>query len=75
MGIRYRHEVCEAWIRAGLPVGRVLERLGEANFDPELCPQHEEELVGVFNRLRTDRTIRLRRRRGLRSWFAKRQAG
>jgi len=48
MGIRYRHEVCERWIREELPVGEVLERLGEANFDPELFRRHEADARRAF---------------------------
>lgn len=44
MGIRYRHRVCEAWIRAGRPVEYVLEHLHEANFDPEFFPRHEADI-------------------------------
>ena len=35
LGMRYRHEVCERWIEARAPLEEVLERLPEANFDPE----------------------------------------
>jgi NADPH-dependent 2,4-dienoyl-CoA reductase/sulfur reductase-like enzyme len=67
MGIRYRHEVCEAWIREGRPLRWVLERLGAANFDPELFEQHEAELIEQYNRtIGGDRPVCLRARRGLR---------
>lgn len=44
MGIRYRHRVCEGWIREGLPVDQVRDRLGEANFDPEFYARHERAM-------------------------------
>jgi len=43
MGIRFRHEVCERWIREKRPVVEVLDRLGEANFDPEFTRRHEPD--------------------------------
>jgi NADPH-dependent 2,4-dienoyl-CoA reductase/sulfur reductase-like enzyme len=45
MGIRYRHEVCERWIREERPIEYVLDRLAEANFDPELYRRHESKIV------------------------------
>jgi hypothetical protein len=45
MGIRYRHEVCERWIREERPIEYVLDRLPEANFDPELYRRHESEII------------------------------
>ena len=45
MGIRYRHEVCEAWISEERPVDFVLDHLAEANFDPEFFDRHEHEIV------------------------------
>ena len=46
MGLRYRHRVCEAWIKEKRSVGYVLDNLGEANFDPELFRRYESEIVG-----------------------------
>ncbi len=48
MGLRIRHEVCERWIRDALPIERVLERLAEANFDPEFFTRHEAEMTRAF---------------------------
>ncbi len=64
MGVRYRHEVCERWLRTGAHVEEVLQHLGLANFDPEFCPQHESELVDRYNQ-QTGKTLRLRQKRGL----------
>ena len=41
MGTRYRHKVCEAWLRDGLRVSEVLPRLREAAFDPEFFTRYE----------------------------------
>jgi len=48
MGIRWRHPVCEGWIRDGLHVDGVLGRLEEAHFDPEFYKRHEVEMVQAF---------------------------
>ncbi len=45
MGIRWRHEVCERWIREKRPVSYVLDHLEEANFDPEFYRHYEREIA------------------------------
>ncbi len=64
MGVRYRHEVCDKWIRTNTHIEEVLQRLGMANFDPEFCPQHEAELVAIYNQ-QTGKNLKLRQKRGL----------
>ena len=49
LGVRYRQAVCEAWIQGGRPVGYVLSRLREANFDPEFAPRHEKALAAQYD--------------------------
>lgn len=44
LGIRYRHEVCEKWIREKTPLQSVVASLGDANFDPEFYPQFENQI-------------------------------
>jgi NADPH-dependent 2,4-dienoyl-CoA reductase/sulfur reductase-like enzyme len=50
MGARWRHEVAEAWIEAGLDVREAIDRLGELAFDPEFArrdtPAIQEALRG-----------------------------
>lgn len=48
MGIRYRHEVCERWIREQRSVAHVLTDLSAGNFDPEFFDRHEDEIVGAL---------------------------
>lgn len=48
MGIRYKHRVCEAWIKDERPVDYVLDNLSKANFDPEFFKRHETEITGSF---------------------------
>ncbi|MFA0963100.1 NAD(P)/FAD-dependent oxidoreductase [Roseivirga sp. BDSF3-8] len=50
MGIRYRHAVCDRWIRTGTPVYTVLKHLEEANFDPEFHGNYEQEVRKVYNK-------------------------
>ena len=49
MGIRYRHEVCEKWIKDKTPIETVLQNLGLANFDPEFFTEYESDIVKVYN--------------------------
>lgn len=35
LGLRFRHKVCEEWLREGRSLEYVLNNLSEANFDPE----------------------------------------
>ncbi len=64
-GIRYRQNVCQAWIREGWSVERVLENLGAANFDPEFFRQFERDVVEHYNRLNPEKRIVLKKRRGI----------
>lgn len=64
MGIRYRQEVCEAWIRNATPIEEVVEHLGLANFDPEFYRQHEAGFVAAFN-AQEGTSVKLATRRGL----------
>lgn len=69
MGVRYRHEVCEKWIARGAHVEEVLQQLGLANFDPEFYPEHEAELVALYNREK-GKTLQLNQKRGLEAALA-----
>ncbi|WP_116107207.1 NAD(P)/FAD-dependent oxidoreductase [Lewinella sp. IMCC34191] len=64
MGIRYRQEVCEKWIREGANIEEVLQDLGMANFDPEFYAEYEYDIVALFNE-QTGSNLKLRRKRGL----------
>ncbi|MEO0626389.1 MAG: FAD/NAD(P)-binding oxidoreductase [Bacteroidota bacterium] len=64
MGIRYRHEVCEKWIKKGTHVEDVLQNLGLANFDPEFYKEYEQEVVNLYNE-QTGKNLQLLQRRGL----------
>jgi len=51
LGIRFRHEVCERWIREGRSIDHVLDHLEEAHFDPELYRRHEDAIRRHFRSL------------------------
>jgi NAD(P)H-nitrite reductase large subunit len=65
LGIRYRHAVCEHWIRDGATIDQVLENLGAANFDPEFFDQFENDVVEEYNTRGQGRPVVLKRKRGL----------
>jgi hypothetical protein len=69
MGIRYRHETCEQWLKEGRDLPYVLGNLGAANFDPEFYPQHEGELVRLFHQRHPGHAVKLQRKRGLAGWW------
>ena len=48
MGLRYRHKVCESWLRDKRTIDYVLDHLSDANFDPEFFDKFEEEVVKDF---------------------------
>ena len=48
MGLRWRHEVCERWLRDQLPVREVIARLEEPYFEPELYQRHEPAIRRTF---------------------------
>ena len=64
MGVRYRHEVCEKWIKDKTPIETVLQNLGLANFDPEFYKEYENEVVQIFNK-QTGNNLQLKTKRGL----------
>jgi NADPH-dependent 2,4-dienoyl-CoA reductase/sulfur reductase-like enzyme len=48
LGIRYRHQTCERWIRERKSVEYVMANLPEANFDPEFSRRHEKKMVRAW---------------------------
>ncbi|TYP92013.1 Pyridine nucleotide-disulfide oxidoreductase [Fodinibius salinus] len=68
-GMRLRHAVCEQWIDEGKTLEYVLEHLGEVNFDPEFCDQHESEIITYYNERYPDRQLELKQKRGLLGLF------
>jgi NAD(P)H-nitrite reductase large subunit len=48
-GIRIRHDVADAWLRAGKTIQHVVQHLRDANFDPEFYTKHEPAIIAAFN--------------------------
>ncbi len=48
MGIRFRHEVCEKWIKEKTALETVLKNLKLANFDPEFYKEYESALYAQY---------------------------
>jgi NAD(P)H-nitrite reductase large subunit len=63
-GIRYRHEVCEKWIKDKTHVEDVLQHLGMANFDPEFYKQYESDVIDLYNE-RSGKNLSVKTKRGL----------
>ena len=59
MGVRFRHEVCEKWIRDKTHIEEVLQHLPLASFDPEFFRSHHTDIVDLYNR-KYDRKISLK---------------
>lgn len=64
MGIRYRHDVCQKWIKDKTPIKSVLSALSLANFDPEFYKTYESDLISHFE----SQTGQLIVKKSSRSW-------
>ncbi len=69
MGIRYRHEVCEKWIKDKISIETVLQQLSLANFDPEFYKQYEKDIIALYNQ-KTGNNLKLTRKRSLSQVFS-----
>lgn len=65
MGIRYRHEVCDVWLREGASLQYVMQHLRAANFDPEFFDQHEKDILSLYNQRFPQQPVKLKSRRSL----------
>lgn len=63
MGIRFRHEVCERWIKNKTAIDEVMPHLKQANFDPEFFNQHEEEILAHYNHKFPGNAIQIKKRK------------
>ncbi len=48
LGLRLRHDICDAWLRAAAPLAQVLAEWPRAAFDPEFARQHHAALRASF---------------------------
>ena len=62
MGIRFRQEICEKWIREETQLESVLEDLALASFDPEFFPPYHREVVKIYNK-QYNRSLALKKKR------------
>jgi len=64
-GIRLRHHVFDAWLRAGKSVDYCLTHFKDANFDPEFYKKHADDFVNQFN-IKFGKNIRVKQKNWLR---------
>jgi len=64
MGVRYRHEVCEKWIKEKTSIETVLSDLSLANFDPEFYQMYEADLLNLYNH-QSGKQLTLKKKRNL----------
>jgi len=62
-GMRFRHEVCDDWIRRQRTIGEVMENLREANFDPEFFKAFEAGIFAAYQRQNPEQRLQLKNRR------------
>ena len=66
MGVRYRHEVCEKWLKQKTHIESVLQDLSLANFDPEFFKEYEADVIALYNK-QENKSIKLKSKRNLNS--------
>ena len=64
MGIRYRHEVCEKWLKNKTHIEEVLQNLSLANFDPEFYKSYEQKVIDIYNQ-QSGSSLKLKNKRKL----------
>ncbi len=62
MGIRYKHIVCDRWIKEKADIGEVMAHLKEVNFDPEFSKRYEDEMVASFNQQFPNRAVKTKKK-------------
>lgn len=65
MGIRYRHEVCDKWLKTETSLRDVVSNLKKANFDPEFYKEYEAEVLQMYNTRFPNQQVKTTSRRGL----------
>lgn len=63
MGVRFRHEVCEKWLKEKTNVDVVLQDLAIANFDPEFYKSYEPEVLKIYNQ-KSGKNLTPKKKRG-----------
>ena len=65
LGIRYRHDVCDLWLREKRDLKYAVEHLNAVNFDPEFFKKYEKEVVALYNRTFPKQAVRMKSKRSL----------
>lgn len=65
MGVRYRHEVCDRWLKDGTELKVVIANLKKANFDPEFFQEYEDDVLNLYNSKFPNDPVRSTSKRGL----------
>ncbi len=65
MGVRYRHEVCDRWLKNGTKLKDVIRNLKKANFDPEFYKEYENEVLEIYNSKFPNDKVKSTSKRGL----------
>ena len=65
MGVRYRHEVCNRWLKNDAKLKEVIRNLKKANFDPEFYKEYEDEILNIYNSKFPDDQVKSTSKRGL----------
>lgn len=65
MGIRYKHAVCDRWIKDKASIEYVMAHLHEANFDPEFFKRYEDQITAAFKHKYPDREIKPMKKKSL----------
>ena len=64
LGIRFRHEVCEKWLKQQIHIEDVLKDICLADFNPEFFRTYEKSLIAQYN-TQNGKSIKLRSKRSL----------
>lgn len=65
MGIRYRHEICDQWLKNGAVLKDVIKNLKKANFDPEFYKEYEHNILEIYNTKFPNDKVKSTSKRGL----------
>jgi NADPH-dependent 2,4-dienoyl-CoA reductase/sulfur reductase-like enzyme len=59
MGVRFRQDVCHAWLERKAHIEEVLAHLSQANFDPEFFARYEHELLNLYRQENPESQVQL----------------
>jgi NADPH-dependent 2,4-dienoyl-CoA reductase/sulfur reductase-like enzyme len=71
MGVRFRHETCDRWIKDHMPLEDVVKDLDRACFDAEFSDNPMDQIRKIYNRYFPDHPVSSRKSTKLFSFFLK----